>query len=167
LNQKWSTYFSIIQKISKEEKLNVMKKIILIISLLLTLGCSENEKDLDNNNLIGTWELIKFENSDTGDFSEPPESADKILITFKESEFQGTTGRNNYFGKYKTNPPKLIFSEFGITEIGESEWGTKFSNAIVQTYDQQTQIFDMQYLIKGTLLKLEYDNSEFLVFEKL
>ena len=133
----------------------------------MTLGCSETEKDLDNNNLIGTWELIKFENSDTGDFSEPPESAEKILITFKEDEFQGTTGRNNYFGKYENNHPRLIFSEFGITEIGESEWGNKFSNAIVQTYDQQNQIFNMQYLIKGTLLKLEYDNSEFLVFEKL
>ena len=146
----------------------MMKKVILIISVLLTFGCSETKKDLENNNnLMGTWELIRFENSDTGYFSEPPESGEKILITFKETEFEGTTGRNTYFGKYITKSPKLTLSEFANTEAGESTWGNKFFNAIVETYDQQNQIFEMQYLIKGTLLKLEYENSEFLVFKKI
>ncbi|MCH7525587.1 MAG: hypothetical protein IIC74_11500, partial [Bacteroidetes bacterium] len=87
-------------------------------------------------------------------------------ITFSDGEFEGFTGSNIFFGGYTAESKVLIFLEFGISEVGESEWGQMFSDAIVSTYNSSDKNHQMPFTIEENILKIEYEPTRFMYFEK-
>lgn len=145
-----------------------MKKHVIISIFLVFisafLSCSNaNVKD---NKLLGTWELIRYEDNMVDSTMTAPVSAKPIFITFLESEFKGTTGRNDFSGDYTIQSKQLIFLSFAGTEIAESEWGLKFNNAIVTAYDSNNDQYKLFFSIEDDLLKMEYETSQFMIFKK-
>lgn len=141
-----------------------MKTLAILLVILLT-SCSDNELEGQYENLIGTWELIKYEGG-TDTLLIPPENAEPILITFTESKFNGTTGRNEFFGNYNIKNSVLVFLLFGITEIAETDWGNKFGNSLAKTFNNTNKYHEIPFLIDGDNLKFEYSDGLFMNFEK-
>lgn len=137
---------------------------IFLIFILAFLSCSNN--DIKNNKLLGTWELIKYEDNIVGSSTTAPVSAKPIFITFMESEFEGNTGRNDFLGDYTVQSKQLIFLSFAGTEIAESKWGLKFNDAIVSTYNRNHTNYTLPFAIEDNHLRIEYEPSRFLVFVK-
>jgi len=139
--------------------------VILFLSLL-SLGCSEDD-ELVNETLLGSWELVNYYNEATDEINKPPSGSDPISITFEETDFQGSTGRNNFFGDYNSELNDLSFVSFVGTEIVESEWGTLFFQTIASTYDSEEELFVMKFNIENNLLIIEYNQSRFMRFRAI
>lgn len=143
-----------------------MKTLAILLTVILLASCSDSEvKGQTENNLIGTWELKKYEGG-TDTLLTPPENAEPILISFTENEFNGNTGRNDFFGSYNIKASILVFLQFGITEINETTWGLKFSNSLVKTFNNTTENYEIPFLIDGENLRFEYIEGLFMYFEK-
>lgn len=135
---------------------------VLSILFLVAFSCN-NDDDSSNNgdstNITGTWELIQFEDQDSGIIHTPPEdSPNPITITFESGTFQGSTAANSFFGDYYLSSNQLIIENMGSTYVAESTWGTRFFEAM--TSDMMT------YSIEGNTLMIEYEESEFMHFSK-
>lgn len=126
-----------------------------------------NEEPINNEAVIlGTWELKQYVNKTTGLVVEAPKDADPIVIEFKSENFVGNTERNSFFGNYKTVSDALYLKEFASTEVVETEWGKKFMDAMVSTYNKENNKFEMLFYIEDNILKIAYKPTEFIYFEK-
>ena len=144
----------------------ILKKALLIFILIGIISCN-NENTMDKDYAItGRWELHQYFNQSTGVFTDAPEDADSIEITFRDKTFDGYTGRNTFFGNYFITSKALTLMEYGTTEVAESEWGMKFTDAIVSSYDSENEKFKMLYNIEDSTLKIEYHPNKFMVFDK-
>jgi len=135
---------------------------VLSVLFLITFSCN-NDDDSSNNDdttsITGTWELIQFEDQDSGIVHTPPEdSANPITITFETETFQGNTEANSFFGDYSLSSNQLIIENMGSTYVAESVWGSMFFEAMASE--------TMTYSIEGNTLMIEYDESEFMHFSK-
>lgn len=135
---------------------------VLSILFLVTFSCN-NDDDSSNNgdatSITGTWELIRFEDQDSGIIHTPPEdSANPITITFETDTFQGSTEANSFFGDYYLSSNQLIIENMGSTLVAESAWGSRFFEAMMSNV--------MTYAIEGNTLMIKYDESEFIHFSK-
>lgn len=134
-----------------------MRKNILFIILFyfLLVNCSSNKNEVQPaNSILGSWELIGYENTSNGDILVPPDSAKPIIISFMQSEFEGHTGRNSSFGDYTTKSTELIIPDLFGTEVGESEWGNKFYDFLASSFDSSKSIYRMNYSVKADTLKI-------------
>lgn len=138
---------------------------IFLVFILAFLSCSND--NVQDNKLLGTWELLRYEDNMVDSSLTAPASAKPIFITFLESEFKGNTGRNDFSGDYTVHSKQLIFLSFAGTEIAESEWGLKFNDAIVTAYDSNNNYYKLLFFIEDDLLKIEYKKAEFIFFEKV
>lgn len=143
-----------------------MKLLSMILFVFLMVSCSKSDSKGQTDHLIGTWQLLEFEDTATNSSTPLPDSEADILIVFTGSDFEGTTGRNTYLGTYAADLKKLTFLEFGTTEVGESEWGKKYADAYVAAYDSDSQKYVMSYAISENILKINYTDSKNLVFER-
>ncbi|MFN3137121.1 MAG: hypothetical protein ACE37L_05510 [Allomuricauda sp.] len=140
------------------------KYFYVVFLSFLSFGCSENDEVI-NETLLGSWELMAYYNQSTGEMRNPPSGSDSIRITFQENEFQGTTGRNTFFGDYTTELSTLSLLSLNGTEIAESEWGILFFQTIASTYDSDQELFFMEYNIENNILNIEYDESNLMRFK--
>lgn len=138
---------------------------ILFLSLLC-LGCSEDD-EVVNETLLGSWELVDYYDQATDETTNPPSGSDTIRITFEETDFQGSTGRNTFFGDYTSELNDLSFVSFAGTEIAESEWGTLFFQTIASTYDSDSELFTMKFSLENNMLIIEYNQSRFMRFRAI
>ena len=135
---------------------------VLSILFLITFSCNNDDDSTDNDNttsITGTWELIRFEDQESGIIHTPPEdSANAITITFETGTFQGNTEANSFFGDYSLSSNQLIIENMGSTFVAESTWGLMFFEAMASD--------TMTYSIEGNTLMIEYEESEFMHFSK-
>ncbi len=148
-----------------------MRNILMISTLLFVLAnvvsCSNNDSINKPVNLYGSWELKQYQDKTTGASITAPDNAEIIVITFKETKFEGNTGRNSFSGNYITESGVLFLLEYSTTEVAESEWGGKFTDTIVSTYNSRDKRYQMPFSIEGNILKIEYKPAQFMYFEKL
>lgn len=139
----------------------------LLFILAGIIGCNNDTSISEQDELLGTWELTKFENQTSTITITDLDNSGSIVITFNEDNFEGNTGRNTFFGDYTEEEEVLMLTEYNSTEINESEWGQKFTNAIVSTYSTTDNYYHILYTIYGTSLKIEYEPNRFMFFKKL
>ncbi|KFF07193.1 DUF5640 domain-containing protein [Flavobacterium reichenbachii] len=95
-----------------------MKQLLLTLTVLFVLtGCSNDDKNLDTNNIIGTWKLHKTQNGYTYTFNTDG--------TFKSSRFTKCLT-----GKYTVSSDKLTldYDCEGFTTQIETPSGTFIEN---------------------------------------
>lgn len=138
--------------------------LFLFISLI---SCSNDTSVNRQDDLLGIWELVQFQDETTTTIMTDLDNSGPIVITFSDGEFEGFTGSNIFFGGYTTKSKVLIFLEFGISEINEFDWGRMFSDAIVSTYNSSHKNYQMPFTIEENTLKMEYEPTRFMHFEKL
>ena len=143
-----------------------MKLFSVFLLLFLIVGCSDSDSGEQTDQLMGTWKLQAFEDTANNVTTPIPDTAEDILILFRDSDFKGTTGRNTYKGTYTADSKNLTFLELGTTEVGESEWGKKYADAFVAAYDNTTKKYVMSYSILENTLKINYIDSKNLIFER-
>ena len=143
-----------------------MKLFSVILLMFLIVGCSDSDSGEQTDQLIGTWILQEFEDTAANSSTSIPDNAKDILIVFSTSDFNGTTGSNEYMGRYSADSKKLTFLELSRSEAGETEWGNKYFDAFRTAYDQENQKYIMSYLVSGNILKINYSDSKNLIFEK-
>lgn len=145
---------------------NLLKMSTLLFLFNSLISCSNDTSVNGQDDLLGTWELVQFQDETTTTIMTDLDNSGPIVITFSNEEFEGTTGRNTFFGGYTTESKVLIFLEYGISEINESEWGRMFSDAIVSTYNSSDNNHQMPFTIVENILKIEYESTRFMHFEK-
>lgn len=144
-----------------------MRKILLLFLIGITVACSTSNEARETEMLIGSWRFIDYTDAAAQIQSPTPETAGDIILTFKEIGFEGTTGRNDYLGMYAADSKNLTFSEFGISEVAETEQGEKYLNVLQEAYDPEDQRFHFKYTIEEDMLNLQYSNSGFLMFRRI
>ncbi|TLF47028.1 hypothetical protein [Maribacter aurantiacus] len=138
----------------------------IVFLSLLSIGCSKDEEFI-NETLLGKWELIAYYDQSTRETKNPPIGSDSIKITFEIGDFQGSTGRNTFFGNYISELSNLSLLSLNGTEIAESEWGTLFFQTITSTYNSNQELFIMEYTIERNILNIEYAESRFMLFKAI
>ena len=141
-----------------------MKNFFLLLFFSFFLSCSESDK-LSESALIGTWELVQIEDKLHNETFVASDNSEKFVIIFEESEFEGSTGRNQFFGDYKATTKNLSFSEFGISEVAESEIGNEFNKALGTMYDADSDEYSMIYSIENDILELRTSESK-IIFKR-
>ena len=144
----------------------MMKSFALLFVFISVISCGSDNSPDNQNSLIGTWELVQFEGQTTTISMNDLDNFGLITITFEDEEFEGTTGSNIFFGDYIVESEVLIFFKFGISEVNESEWGLKFSDAIVSTYNSSDNNYRLFFTLQENILKIEYKPTEFMYFER-
>ncbi len=142
-----------------------MKQMHILFFILATLlSCNKSdEKSQIQDLLIGEWRLTSFVNelsgtsidADDPNYFDPTDNTPvSILINFKEnSEFEGVTSRNEFFGTYTFNNSQtvIIFNGPGGTEVGETEFGNLFFDNLLLNYNIQTQRIESSFYLRAPL----------------
>ncbi len=145
---------------------NLLKMSTLLFLFISLISCNNDRSTNREDELLGIWELVQFQDQTTTTIMTDLDNSGTIVITFSNEEFEGTTGRNIFSGNFTAESKVLIFLEFGISEVNESEWGQMFSDAIVSTYSSSDDNYQMSFTIEGNTLKIEYEPTQFMYFEK-
>ncbi|WP_445737325.1 META domain-containing protein [Mariniflexile sp.] len=90
-----------------------------------------------------------------------------VTITFNEDTFSGNTPRNSFFGEYIMNKDLLTFNQINTTEIAESDWGIRFTNALNGAYNATLDDYILKYSFKNNFLNIEYSSGNFMKFKRL
>lgn len=145
-----------------------MRKIplILIFIIFITFSCgnvvssASGKADSDiQSNIMGTWELIRFEDTSRNMVRTPPEdSKTPILITFTDHKVEGKTAANSFAGDYVVSSGEIKIENLNSTLVSESTWGDRFLKAFTNG--------TMSFLLEGDTLKIEYEDSKFMHFKK-
>ena len=138
--------------------------IILPIILTSTVSCSNDDDSNPQTRILGTWELIRYEDS-SGNVTDSPEGEKPVVMTFDESAIEGTSGNNQIVGSYSLDSKNITFSGFSKTELPETEWERKFSDEL-----SEAQVGDdivMSYSFNDGLLIFGYSDGKKMVFEKI
>ena len=146
--------------------INLLKMSTLLLLFSSLISCNNDTSVNGQDDLLGTWELVQFQDETTTTIMTDLDNLGPIVITFSDREFEGFTGSNIFFGGYTTKSKVLIFLDFNGSEAGESEWGQMFSDAIVSTYNSSDKNYQMPFTIEENTLKMEYEPTIFMYFEK-
>ncbi|MAU17656.1 MAG: hypothetical protein CMH48_03995 [Muricauda sp.] len=138
--------------------------IILPIILASTMSCSNDDDSNPQKNILGTWELIRYEDS-SGNVTDSPEGEKPVVMTFDESGIEGTSGNNQIVGSYSLDSRNITFSGFSKTELPETEWDRKFSDELSEA--QVGNDIVMSYSFNDGLLIFGYSDGKKMVFEKI
>ncbi|MCH7524804.1 MAG: hypothetical protein IIC74_07295 [Bacteroidetes bacterium] len=141
-----------------------MSTLLLLFSSLIS--CNNDTSVNGQDDLLGTWELVQFQDETTTTIMTDLDNSGPIVITFSNKEFEGNTGRNIFFGGYIAESKVLIFLDFFTSEVNESEWGRKLYDAIGSTKSSNDNNYHMSFIIEGNTLKMEYEPTRFMHFEK-
>ena len=133
---------------------------IIILLIASSSACSDDESAIQNN-IVGTWELVKIDDSVNGrDY--PPNDNKPVTITFYENgTHEGTAGNNDLSGEYDIRNGMIEMTLF-TTEIANTEWETKFMVAIQDTWSENKYIID--YLLEVNELTLQYNEESHMTF---
>ena len=125
------------KKLSELEKLNIMKKILIIILGIAFLSSCSNNDDTQNNQIIGEWKLIEAQIFGFGGQSSTDYSNENIIYYFQSNGILKVTGGQNvgypsgeydyFFGEDYlgggTTDPKIL-----LVKINESKWTYNLTN---------------------------------------
>lgn len=146
----------------------VMKKIplTLIFIVFIALSCgnavssaSGKGDSYTQSEIMGTWELIRFEDTSRKMVRTPPEdSKTPITITFTGHKIEGNTAANSFAGDYSLSSGQLTIENLSTTLVAESRWGDRFLKAFTNG--------TMTFSVEGDALKMEYEDSKFMYFKK-
>src|SRR5690606_31781120 len=82
------------------------------------------------SNIMGTWELIRFEDTSRGMVRTPPEdSQTPIIITFTDHKIEGNTAANSFAGDYSVSSGQITIENLNSTLVAETTWGDRFLKA--------------------------------------
>ena len=115
---------------------------LLFLSFFLHSSCN-NENP--SRSIMGSWKLISYENSETGEvFLEPNHIARSVILTFDTKwwggNFAGETVTNIIHGKFKMKADGSIeFKEITGGLRGEPEWGERVWPALDETHSYRIQ----------------------------
>jgi len=115
------------------------------------------------NELYGIWQLVKFTDTSTMAETVQNDKEKPIEITFYETNYNGSTTRNQFFGVFMTEGNNLILKELNTTEVAESEWGNRFYDSLQKLYSTEEKHYLIPYSITMDTLKFEYEPSKFMV----
>lgn len=146
----------------------VMRKIplTLIFIVFIALSCgnaissaSGKHNSYIQSEIMGTWELIRFEDISRKMVRTPPEdSKTPITITFKDHKIEGNTAANSFAGDYSLSSEQITIENLNSTLVAESIWGDRFLKAFTNG--------TMSFSVEGDALKIEYKDSKFMYFKK-
>nr|WP_286941898.1 META domain-containing protein [Allomuricauda sp.] len=128
------------------------------------MSCSNDDDSNPQKNILGTWELIRYEDS-SGNVTDSPEGEKPVVMTFDESGIEGTSGNNQIVGSYSLDSRNITFSGFSKTELPETEWDRKFSDELSEA--QVGNDIVMSYSFNDGLLIFGYSDGKKMVFEKI
>ena len=120
-----------------QEPLLLRFSCLLILSFLLFCSC---KSDNLSQSIVGSWKLIQYENTETGEiFLEPDHIARSVVLTFDTKwwggSFAGETVTNIIHGKFKMKAEGSIeFKEINGGLRGEPEWGGRVWPALDETH---------------------------------
>jgi len=145
-------------------------ELIYSLFIAILIGCFSCSNELSpksqDTGLIGVWSLAGYENLIDGTIENSPDNVDEIWIEFSDSVFNGNTGRNNFFGPYKTQNDLLILEALDGTEINESSWGIRFFDSMREAYKSEFNDLQIIYSLNGDLLKMEYNSNQAFLFKR-
>ncbi len=144
-----------------------LKPILFLVFGLICFSCSEDKVSTEQMELMGAWELLRFENESSDELLLPSAQDAIISLVFQNNDFNGKTGRNSYFGKYSVVPSELTLMEFTITEVAETAWGQKYLDAINESYSRNTQNYLLDFSVESDTLTLYYMDSKKMTFVKV
>ena len=114
------------------------------------------------NSLVGTWQVLRFENEIQNPVMSSPED-EEIIITFGTPTFEGTTARNEFQGEYQIPAQnKILFTEHLTTEAAETEFGEMFYDVM-----RSGQIQPLPFEVNGDLLKINYEEGLYMVLGRV
>ncbi|CAG2532805.1 Heat shock protein HslJ [Maribacter dokdonensis] len=144
--------------------------VTLVFVLFLTSlfpSCSNEDDAQVSEQLTGTWLVLGYQNDGSTSLDTPPDGTEEITISFDGSAFNGNTGRNNFSGSYSIENDFLSFPSINSTEVAESEWGTRFFNALNEAYNSTSQEYLLKFdIVQGQLI-IEYQTGNTLVLRKI
>ena len=146
---------------------SLLKMSALLFLFISLISCNNDTSINREDELFGTWELMQFQDETTTTIMTDLDNSRPIVITFSDGEFEGFTGSNIFFGDYTAESKVLIFLEFNGSEAGEPEWGEKFYDALGSTYNSSDKNYHMPFTIEENTLKMEYEPTQFMYFNKL
>ncbi|TLP79282.1 META domain-containing protein [Maribacter sp. ACAM166] len=138
----------------------------IFLLFLVGLSCSNDDTAKQVENLLGTWKLIGYAEGDADVIVDFLNGDETVMINFEENNFSGETGRNQFFGSYSVESNKLTLNMLNTTEIAESDWGRKFMESLVQSYDEVDQDYKLTYVIKTDTLIIQYELGEYMHLKK-
>ncbi len=108
-----------------------MINLLILICAFFQLGCEEDK--IENERLIGKWELIEIKekiNLEKWDILFSNDTNCSIELQFLNThKFNAKTCRNQFNGNYElrnSNLKTIKISNLGGTKVNEDSWGNKF-----------------------------------------
>lgn len=144
-----------------------MRKIPLtfIFIVFIALSCgnavsSASGKDsYIQSEIMGTWELIRFEDTSRKMVRTPPEdSKTPITVTFTDHKIEGNTAANSFAGDYAVSSGQIMIENLNSTLVAETPWDDRFLKAFTNG--------TMSLSVEGNTLKIEYEDSKFMYFKR-
>lgn len=140
--------------------------IIFIFIVFVVLSCgnaassASGKADLViQSDIMGTWELIRFEDTTRGMIRTPPEdSKTPITITFTDHKIEVSTAANSFAGDYAVSSGQITIENLNSTLVDESTWGDRLLKAFTNG--------TMSFSVEDDTLKIEYEDSKFMYFKK-
>lgn len=122
----------------------------------------KREVVVTENILVGTWQVISFENELENTAISSPED-EEISILIGSSGFEGTTERNSFEGEYQVHDKhKIHITKFLSTEQEETEFGKRFYDVM-----RIWQIQPLPFEAKENLIRINYEEGQFMVLSRL
>ncbi|MEM9075395.1 MAG: hypothetical protein AAGC43_00070 [Bacteroidota bacterium] len=144
------------------------KKLAILFTFLLFLGCSENLifDDTFPKDLTTEWALVEIRIEEDVFLEESREDTELIKITFQDDGmFKGETTRNAFGGKYTiSSRDLLLFRNLITTEVLETTFGMQFYRVFNRAYDGQDYPFEFSFG-EGELF-LKSLNGDEMLFER-
>lgn len=142
-------------------------KSLLLSGMLLMVSCNSDDSSTDeemDNKLIGTWELLRYENIDGGSTNESPAGEPSITWMFSSDlSFQGFTQNNQFDGEYSIDDNIVRLTKFTFTQVSQTEWGELFFESIGES-TQEEGFAIMEYSILADTLFLKYKEDRRMVW---
>jgi len=141
-----------------------MKQLTFFIGifLLVALSC---KKDNNFNTLSGNWQLVSYEDVQTGTIDYEPQNINRsIIIEFSDNGKKGTlsghTVTNIVSGEYELKEKnKIEVLSFGGTKVGEPAWGSKFWDAMYNASSYERTSEKMSILFNFDTEKMTFNKE--------
>ena len=120
------------------------------------------EMVVTENSLVGTWQVLRFEDELQSTIISSPED-EEIIIMFGSSNLKGTTERNEFEGEYQVQASnKILFTKYISTEQEDTEFGKMFYNVM-----RIGQIHPLSFEVNENLLMINYEEGQYMVLSRL
>nr|WP_299382452.1 META domain-containing protein [Allomuricauda sp.] len=141
---------------------------ILVMLLSIVFGCSGDDSQITNQDVLGLWHITAIHNSSPTGPTLGPNTGETIAITFSSNgTFNGTTSVNSFSGRFSTTVDQVIIQQMVTTEVADTPFGQAFYESFTEAMDSDTghSVFDLEIGNSDNLL-LQYQSFKFLNLQK-